>query len=115
QEASKINFGQIFLAAPDVDRELFLKLASCYPRLSERTTLYVSNKDKALKSSGIVHDFPRAGFSPPITIAPGIDTIEVSNIDLTLLGHGFFANARDLLHDMHNLIMHNAPPKTEWA
>ena len=109
-KVSKVSFGQIFLAAPDVDRELFLKLADCYPRVSERTTLYVSDKDKALKSSGILHDFPRAGFAPPVTIIPGIDTIEVSNIDLTLLGHGFFADARDVLQDMHNLIMHNAPP-----
>ena len=110
QEFSNVRFGQVFLAAPDIDRELFLKLAHCYPRVSERTTLYISDKDRALKSSGILHDFPRAGFAPPVTIVPGIDTVEVSNIDLTLLGHGFFANARVVLQDMHNLIMHNAPP-----
>jgi esterase/lipase superfamily enzyme len=91
---SPVKFGQIFLAAPDVDTELFLKLAQCYPKLSDRTTLYVSKKDKALKSSGIVHDAPRAGFTPPITTLPQIDTIEVSNIDLTTLGHGFFGNAQ---------------------
>lgn len=110
ERTSNVKFGQIFLAAPDIDTELFTKLADCYPRVSQRTTLYICDKDKALKSSGILHDFPRAGFTPPVTVVPGIDTIEVSNIDLTWLGHGFFANARDVLHDMHDLIMHNNPP-----
>jgi serine/threonine protein kinase len=110
-KVSNVSFGQIFLAAPDVDTELFLKLAHCYPKVSRRTTLYVSDKDIALQSSGILHDFPRAGFAPPVTIIPGIDTVEVSNVDLTMLGHGFFANARDVLQDMHNLIMNDAPPE----
>ena len=37
----KVKFGQIFLAAPDVDRDLFLDLAHLYPTHAERTTLYL--------------------------------------------------------------------------
>jgi esterase/lipase superfamily enzyme len=95
-----VPFGQIFLAAPDVDLDVFRDLASVYKQLSERTTLYVSSRDKALASSGFIHDHPRAGFVPPVTIVPGIDTIEVSSIDLTLLGHGYVASARSILSDM---------------
>jgi len=55
--------------------------------------------------------YARAGYTPPVTIVPGIDTVEVTAIDLTFLGHGCFAEARDLLHDMHRLLIHNDPPE----
>ena len=41
---------------------------------------------------------------------PGIDTIKVSNLDLTLLGHGYVAEARDVLQDMHRVIREDSPP-----
>jgi len=115
QAASDISFGQIFLAAPDVDPDLFEELAAAYQNLAERTTLYVSAKDKALATSGIIHDHPRIGFFPPITVVDGIDTVEVSNIDLTLLGHGYFADARDLLQDIHELLMYNTSPEKRFG
>lgn len=115
QAGSKISFGQIFLAAPDVDPDLFKNLAAAYDNLAERTTLYVSNKDKALATSGIIHDKPRLGFFPPITVVKGIDTVEVSNIDLTFLGHGYYADARDLLQDMYYLLIDNKSPEERFG
>ncbi|MBW4480040.1 MAG: alpha/beta hydrolase [Tolypothrix brevis GSE-NOS-MK-07-07A] len=115
QAESKVSFGQIFLAAPDVDPDIFQELAVAYQSLAERTTLYISAKDKALATSGIIHDHPRVGFFPPITVVDGIDTVEVSNIDLTLLGHGYFADARDLLQDMHQLLIHNTSPEQRFG
>ena len=41
---------------------------------------------------------------PPTLVLPGIDTVNVTNADLTMLGHGYVAEARDVLIDMH------APP-----
>ncbi|BBD63133.1 protein of unknown function DUF900, hydrolase-like (plasmid) [Nostoc sp. HK-01] len=115
QGKSEISFGQIFLAAPDVDPDIFEELAQAYQNLAERTTLYISAKDKALATSGIIHDHPRVGFFPPITVVDGIDTVEVSNIDLTLLGHGYFADARDLLQDMHHLLINNTSPEKRFG
>ncbi|MEA5582911.1 alpha/beta hydrolase [Nodularia harveyana UHCC-0300] len=115
QAESKISFGQIFLAAPDVDPDIFEELAQAYQNLAERTTLYISAKDKALATSGIIHDHPRVGFFPPITVVNGIDTVEVSNIDLTFLGHGYFADARDLLQDMHQLLRNNSSPEQRFG
>ncbi|MEH1823042.1 MAG: alpha/beta hydrolase [Nostoc sp.] len=115
QAESKVSFGQIFLAAPDVDPDIFEELAVAYQSLAERTTLYISAKDKALATSGIIHDHPRVGFFPPITVVDGIDTVEVSNIDLTLLGHGYFADARDLLQDMHQLLIYNSSPEQRFG
>jgi esterase/lipase superfamily enzyme len=108
---SGVRFGQIFLAAPDVDSDVFRELASVYPGISERTTLYVSGRDRAVEASNWLHQYARAGYAPPVTVLGGIDTVEVSNIDLTLLGHGYYAEAHDVLRDMNDLLLHNSPPQ----
>ena len=41
---------------------------------------------------------------------PDIDTIEVTNIDLTLLGHGYYAEAEAVLYDISELLKHDADP-----
>lgn len=108
----KVKFGQIFLAAPDVDRDLFLDLASLYPEHAERVTLYASDADKAVHLSATLHDSPRAGYFTPYTIANNVDTIAVPNFDVDMLGHGYFAQAEALLSDMHGLLRKDAPPKS---
>jgi hypothetical protein len=62
-----------------------------------------------------LHDYPRAGYTPPVTVVPGIDTIEVSNIDLTFLGHGYVAEARPILSDMHSLIAEDKSPDNRFG
>ena len=57
-----------------------------------------------------MHDYPRAGFIPPVTIIDGIDSIEVSNADLTLLGHSYYGAAEGVLYDMHELLLHDTEP-----
>lgn len=115
QDAVDKPFEQIFLAAPDVDVGLFKQMAAVYQRVAQRTTMYVCEKDKALRSSGILHDYPRAGYTPPVTVVQGIDTVEVSNIDLTYLGHGYVAEARPILSDMHSLIETDTPPDRRFG
>jgi esterase/lipase superfamily enzyme len=105
-----LRFGQIFLAAPDIDRDLFTTLAAMYPSVSTRTTLYVSSKDLALKASSILSDFPRAGYYPPVTVIPKIDTVRVSSIDVSILGHGYYAEAAAVLYDIYSLIRRDDGP-----
>jgi esterase/lipase superfamily enzyme len=107
---SDVRFGQIILAAPDLDVDLFRQLAIAYPKISDRTTMYVSAKDKALAMSSWLQDSDRAGFTPPVTVLDGIDTVEVTNIDLTLLGHGYFAEAEAVLYDIKELLDASKPP-----
>jgi esterase/lipase superfamily enzyme len=109
-ERSKTPFNQIILAAADVDQDTFKRLSVAYQRVAQRTTMYVCSKDKAVEASHWVHGYPRAGFAPPVVVVPGIDTINVSNLDLTLLGHGYVAEARDILHDMHRVLREGTPP-----
>jgi esterase/lipase superfamily enzyme len=107
-----VRLGQIFLAAPDIDQDLFLDLADLYPRFSERTTLYASGRDLALwaSSSGGLHGHPRAGYFTPYTVADGIDTIAVPDFNVELLGHSVFAKAEALLYDIGGLMRNDLPP-----
>ncbi len=109
------NLKQVFLAAPDIDEELFRNLSDVYHSMATRTTMYVSSKDLALNSSGIIHDHPRAGYTPPVTVVEGVDTVDVSNIDLTFLGHGYVADARPVLADMHNIMASDAAPNRRFG
>lgn len=111
-----VKFGQIFLAAPDLDRDLFLDLAHLYPTYSERTTLYASDHDLPVHLSSKLHDAPRAGYFTPYTVAADIDTVCVPDFDVDLLGHGYFAQAEALLYDIGDLMRSNqAPPRQRVA
>ena len=104
----EIQFGQIILAAPDIDADVFEELADAYTKQSEQTTLYVSPADKAVGASKWIHSHARAGFTPPVSIVPAIDTIEVeTEVDLLQLGHGYFAEHASLLGDIDKLIAFN--------
>lgn len=115
QERSAIPFGQIILAAADVDADRFRQLCAAYAKIARRTTLYVSTRDCAVRLARLFHKFPRAGLMPPICVVSGIDTINVTNVDLTWLGHGYVRDARDVLKDMHDLINHGSAPGQRFA
>ena len=110
QTRGKLKLGQIFLAAPDVDRDLFLDLARLYPEHAERTTLYASNSDLPVHLSARLHDAPRAGYFTPYTVTPGVDTVAVPDFDIDQLGHSYFAQAEALLHDIYDLMQQGKPP-----
>jgi esterase/lipase superfamily enzyme len=105
-----IRFGQIFLAAPDVDRDLFMELGKIYPQYGERTTLYASRRDLPIRLSNFLHGGPRAGYYAPYTVVQGVDTIAVPNFNVDFLGHSYFAQAEALLNDIFDLMRHNEPP-----
>jgi esterase/lipase superfamily enzyme len=110
-EQSGVPFGQIILAAPDIDSEVFASLAELFPAFGQRTTLYTSPKDRAVAASRFLHTYPRAGLTPPVTVVPGVDTVEVPQFNVfELFGHGYFAEADAVLHDMFDLIRRNASP-----
>jgi esterase/lipase superfamily enzyme len=108
-QSSKKPFHHLIFAAPDVDAAVFKNLTRDWKKAANFATLYVSSHDRAVASSGLIHKAPRAGFVPPVTIIEGIDTIEVSNVDLTLLGHGYYGAAEGVLYDMRELIVYDTP------
>ncbi|MDO6142745.1 alpha/beta hydrolase [Paenarthrobacter aurescens] len=101
----KVRFGAIILAAPDVDVPLFRRLATAYPAISDRTTMYVSKWDGALALAKALQTSDRAGFSPPVTVLPDIDTVQVRSFDLSTFGHGYYAKARGVIADMQSVLL----------
>ena len=108
--STPVRFGQVFLAAPDVDAQLFHNLASAYSRLSTRATLYVTSNDKAMGLSRRYHHFARVGLAPPVAVVPGVDTVDASQVNLGLLGHGYAAEMRSVLSDIHCLMQNDTAP-----
>jgi esterase/lipase superfamily enzyme len=114
-QRSSIPFDQIILAAPDVDADTFRELCKAYTKVSRRTTLYVSSRDKAVEAAKWLHGYARAGLLPPVMVSVGIDTVNVTNADLTMLGHGYVAEARGVLSDMHSLLRFGAAPTKRFG
>jgi esterase/lipase superfamily enzyme len=109
-EQTGLQFAQVFLAAPDVDVDLFNRLAVAYPKVSQRTTLYVSTNDSAVFTSAGVHGYQRVGNPPPFVNISNIDTVEVrANRGLFDLGHGYFSEFGPVLDDISSLITTGVP------
>jgi len=105
------HFHEIILAAPDVDRGVFKQLAVEVANSADRVTLYASSHDEALKASMRLHEFPRAGEAGNgLLILKGIDTIDVSAIDSSLLGHSYFGDNTSVISDIRRLLTEGAPP-----
>jgi len=110
QRAERRIFGQIILAAADVATDLFLQFHAAYLKSAIRTTLYVSESDLAVEASRFIHGRPRVGLVPPLFFASGIDTINVTGVNLSLLGHGYVANTRPVLADIQRLLREDTHP-----
>ncbi len=104
-------FDRIVLAAPDVDADRFRRdLAPVLTSVSHQTTLYASSSDQALILSKLMHGYPRAGESgADVVVVPGIETIDVSGIDLSLLGHSYYGDNESMLRDLYDVVRHRLP------
>jgi esterase/lipase superfamily enzyme len=106
----QVKFNQIILAAPDVGRDDFVKIAGVYSRLARHTTLYTSNGDLPVYLSTIINKGPRAGYFKPFTVVPGVDTVAVPDFNIDMLGHSYFAQAEALIYDIRSLMLHDEGP-----
>ncbi len=104
-------FREIVLTAPDIDAEVFQGLASEIKKTGARVTLYASSNDEALRISQEIHGNPRAGESGDrIVVLPGMDTVDVSAVDTSLLGHSYYGDNRSVLADLFRLLQEGKPP-----
>ena len=65
-----VRFGQLILAAPDVDAGTFLNLADAYSSMADRTTLYISDTDHAAIQSLIPIEIQSDGVLLPLVDEP---------------------------------------------
>jgi len=107
----KIN--QIILAAPDIDKDVFINQIMPTIKSDIRLTLYASKKDNALLASKkLRYNYPRAGDGGKnIIVIDGIDTVDASKVDTGLLGHGYFASTQTLINDIHMVLQGLHPNK----
>lgn len=122
-------FGELIMAAPDVERAKFLTLMEEIDGLFAHATLYASRADFAMALSRQVCRItrapicpPRAGEIPPQPAVPAIaethETIDVTNIkddffNLELranFGHGYYAADRPVLDDIGRIIVRRDHP-----
>lgn len=114
-ESAAPLFNQVVLTAPDIDAGVFLNLAQAVQKGAERTTLYASSNDVALNASKKIHGAPRLGEAGPnITVIDGIDTIDVSAVDTSLIGHGYYADNRTVITDLFELLGLRKPPRERF-
>jgi esterase/lipase superfamily enzyme len=92
----------IVLAAPDISAKVFLQ--DIAPRLVEsdaRITLYASSADLALKGSQKFNGEPRAGdITPSPVIIDGMETVDASGVDTSLLGHSYYGDSTTVVSDL---------------
>lgn len=104
------QFNQIILQAPDIDQKVFLTdIAPNFKEFSRRTTIYASSNDLAMGFSYKFNQQRRLGDSTdgPIVI-DGFDTVDVSNIDLGLIGHET-SGARSVMEDIYRILVKELP------
>lgn len=106
-------FREVVLTAPDIDADVFRRdIAPAIVKTAQRVTLYASSKDEALALSRKFHGYPRAGDSgSDLVVVPGIDTIDVSAVDTSLLGHSYYSSNDSVLADLTQLLLEDKPPQ----
>jgi esterase/lipase superfamily enzyme/HEAT repeat protein len=100
-------FNQVILAAPDIDADIFKqRIAPAIVTKAKHVTLYASSKDLALVASRKFNSGdPRAGDAGEnLVVVPGIETIDVSNGDSSLLGHSYYGDNISVLQDIEFLL-----------
>jgi esterase/lipase superfamily enzyme len=95
-------FDQVLLTAPDIDADVFkTEIAPAITKMAERVTLYASSSDAALLLSKKLHGYPRAGEAGrEIVVVPGMDTVDVTAVDTSLVGHSYYGDSGSVLSDV---------------
>lgn len=104
--ALRSRLKEVILAAPDIDADVFKRdIAPALTTFGAPVTLYASSTDLALAASKKIHSYPRAGDAGGgLIIAPGIETIDATNVDTGLIKHSYFADTQSVISDMFYLI-----------
>lgn len=120
--ARQLRIGEVILAAPDIDADVFRDIAKTITGAAQGMTLYASGNDRALKASkAIAGGKPRAGDVPasgPL-VMPGIDTVDITDAgpdSIMALNHSTYAERSHVLSDMWLLLKEGVhPPDKRFA
>lgn len=109
-------FNQIVLAAPDIDASTFQKdIAPNIKKLASRVSLYASSKDAAMTVSRNYNNGRRAGDSvPEIITSEGIDSIDVSRVDTSFVGHSYYGSNNSIISDIRLVLSKKKPEERKF-
>jgi esterase/lipase superfamily enzyme/Flp pilus assembly pilin Flp len=114
--SARRRFSEVVLSAPDIDADIFRRLAAQVHDPSSRMTLYASSKDDAIIASKKVHGYPRAGESGEnIVIADGVDTVDATSVETAFIGHFYYADNLSVLSDLYYLFKDHKPPQERFG
>lgn len=122
--SEQAHLGQIIFAAPDVDRSYFEKDVSVASIRPMRVTLYASDHDQALALSKLANCGKNLFFNcvgrvgdakPKIETQRGMDSLDASSVDTSLMGHSYIGNTRSVLADVAALISDNRDPDNRFG
>jgi esterase/lipase superfamily enzyme len=109
----KTKLKEIILAAPDINSDVFKKnIAPVITSLKKPITLYVSSGDSALKISKEFNGSDRLGLSSKegVFIYSGIDTVDMTTIDTSLIGHSYYGEKLPVIQDIKEILNSDRRP-----
>jgi esterase/lipase superfamily enzyme len=107
-------FHEVVLTAPDIDADVFKRdIAPRITRAARRVTLYASSNDEALALSKRLHGYARAGESgADLVVVDGVETVDVSNVDTSLVGHSYYGSNDTVLADLFYVLTEPKPARS---
>ena len=111
-EGFDLDLNNVILAAPDIDVDVFTdQILPKISQASDKLTMYASSDDTALKVSQQIHGSSRLGLSgTDILVTVGMDTINASGIDTSMIGHGYYGSHKAVVTDIFNLVIKGLEP-----
>jgi len=110
----RLNISELVLAAPDVDKDVFMSKAAQIKSVAGKITMYASSEDKALLASDKKAWGTRMGYidNNGPNLIDGIETIDVSAVGNNMFGlnHGTFSDNQVVLDDLGRLIVSSTHP-----
>lgn len=111
-----LALNNVILAAPDIDADVFKN--QVLPRVrdsAQRLTMYSSSQDAALMISRAINGDDRLGLSGnQLVVLEGMDTVDASGIDTSMIGHSYYGNHQAVVKDLLGLVVRGlAPPARE--
>lgn len=100
-------FANVVLCAPDVGQADYQKWIPGVVAQSDRVTLYCHAGDSALIISKGLHGESRAGDAWSPATAPGVEVVDCSRVDLSLMGHSYYGSNASVLSDLFLLVKCN--------
>jgi lanthanide-dependent methanol dehydrogenase len=105
---AKLHITELVMAAPDVDKDVFLKKAEQIRSVAKNMTIYASSADKALLASDKKAWGTRMGYigAGGPNLVEGVETIDVTAVgeDMFGLDHSTYSTSRVVLDDLGRLI-----------